>query len=59
MKSLFLTQLFTDTSITAIGLLIFFVWFLGLCAWVFLRKGAFREYEALAQFPLREDGEQS
>ena len=57
MKSTFLTQLFMDTPLTVAGLVIFFTLFLVLCAWVYLRTGAKKQYEAIAQFPLREDGE--
>jgi cbb3-type cytochrome oxidase subunit 3 len=53
----FLRQIYTDTMLTVAGLLIFFVIFLLVCAWVFLRAGAKQQYEAIARFPLREDGE--
>jgi cbb3-type cytochrome oxidase subunit 3 len=55
--STFLRQLYTDTPLTIAGLLIFFTLFLLVCAWVFLRTGAKQQYEAIARFPLREDGE--
>lgn len=57
MKSTFLQQIFTDTSLTAAGLLIFFGFFLTVCAWVYLRKGAKKHYEQMSLFPLKTDGE--
>lgn len=57
MKSAFLNQLFTDTPLTVAGLVIFFGMFLLLCAWVYLRKGAKKQYDAIAQLPLTGDGE--
>ena len=45
---------FTDTHLTAIGLLIFFVFFLGVLFWT-LRKTQKVVYQELAKIPL--DGE--
>lgn len=42
---------FTDTHLTAIGLLIFFAFFLGVLVWT-LRKTQKAVYEELAQIPL-------
>lgn len=52
MAGAYLRQLFTDTPMTLVGLLIFFTCFSALTLWVFARKGARREYEALGQIPL-------
>lgn|GEM_PF-5031249 len=57
MKGAYLSQLYTDTTWTVVGLVIFFSFFLASFFWVYFRKGAKRHYEALAQFPLRNDGE--
>lgn len=46
---------FTDTHLTAVGLLIFFVFFLGVLIWT-LRKTQKAVYKELAQIPL-DDGE--
>ena len=50
----YLRQMFTDTHLTAAGLLIFFAFFLTVCAWVFLRKDAKTHYEAMGHLPLTE-----
>lgn len=57
MKSTFLQQTFTDTFLTAAGLLIFFGFFLTVCAWVYLRKDAKKHYAQMSLFPLQADGE--
>jgi len=57
MKSKFLTQLFTNAPLTVLGLLIFFSVFCGLIIWVYFRKGAKKQYDAMAQMPLDNDGE--
>lgn len=57
MRSTFLRDLYTNTPLTVAGLLIFFVVFMALFAWVYLRKGAKQQYEALGQLPLRNDGD--
>lgn len=55
MKSTFLNQIFTDIPITVIGLLLFFMAFMGLLGWVFLRKGAKEKYKEISKLPLREE----
>jgi len=46
-------QVYSATPLTVWGLVLFFVLFLALVAWVFLRKGAKQEYQEIAQLPLR------
>lgn len=53
--SRFLNQIFTDAPLTVYGLIIFFAVFVGLFCWVYLRKGAFKQYEAMSLMPLREE----
>lgn len=50
----FLRQIYTDTNLTAYGLLVFFGFFISACAWVFLRKGARTHYESMGNLPLNE-----
>lgn len=56
--SRYLNELFTDTPITMWGLLIFFVLFLALFWWVYLRRGAYEFYEKLGHMPFHEGEEQ-
>lgn len=56
--SRYLNQLFTDTPITMWGLVIFFVVFVALFCWVYLRKGAYEFYERLSKMPFQEGEEQ-
>ena len=57
MKSTYLTALFTDTFVTVAGLVIFFGLFSFWFAWVYFRKDALKQYDKIAQMPLREDGD--
>ncbi|WII73652.1 cbb3-type cytochrome c oxidase subunit 3 [Bdellovibrio sp. 22V] len=43
---------FTDTHLTALGLLIFFVFFVGVLIWVY-RKHSKELYQHLEQIPLK------
>ncbi len=43
---------FTDTYLTSLGLTIFFVFFIGVCFWVY-RKGSQSLYTQLSQLPLQ------
>ncbi len=52
--SRFLRQLYTDTDLTALGLIIFFSFFTITVIWVYLRKGAKAHYEAMGRLPLNE-----
>lgn len=52
----YLRQLYSGTDLTAAGLLIFFSFFVVTFIWVYLRKGAKKQYEAMGQMPLN-DGE--
>lgn len=45
---------FTDTHLTSIGLILFFIFFVGVVFWVF-RKGSKQYYNQTAQMPLGED----
>ena len=56
MKGKFLTQLFTDTPMTVVALVIFFVAFLSLTAFVFLRRNSREHYDAISRLPLSEGG---
>lgn len=55
MKSKFLSQLFTDTPLTLVGLILFVFAFSALFLWVFARRGAKQHYDNLAQIALREE----
>lgn len=57
MKSKFLAQLFTDTPMTVVGLILFFTAFMALFAWVYFRKGAKQHYELMARLPFIHEGE--
>jgi cbb3-type cytochrome oxidase subunit 3 len=57
MKGRLLAEIYQATPLTAIGLILFFLAFLGVVGWVYLRKGAAREYEALSRLPLSKEGE--
>ncbi|MBX3022490.1 MAG: cbb3-type cytochrome c oxidase subunit 3 [Bdellovibrionales bacterium] len=50
----FLRQVYTDTDLTAAGLMIFFGFFMVTLVWVYLRKGAKAHYEAMGRIPLNE-----
>lgn len=56
MKSAFLSQLFTDTPMTVVGLVLFFVAFNLLVARLFLSKTARRQCERMSMLPLNEEG---
>ena len=45
---------FTDTHLTAIGLLIFFVWFVVMCVWV-LKIIPKEQHLLMAQMPLKDE----
>ncbi len=47
---------FTDTHLTALGLLIFFFFFVGVLFWVY-RKSSTSLYHRMEQMPLLKDGE--
>jgi cbb3-type cytochrome oxidase subunit 3 len=55
MKSTFLSQLFTDTPITVIGLILFLIAFVALFAWVYFRKGAKAHYVKMSLLALEND----
>lgn len=46
---------FTDTQMTALGLLIFFFFFIGVLFWVY-RKGSKNLYHHLGNLPLNDEG---
>lgn len=48
----YLRQLYTDTNLTAFGLLIFFTFFVTTFIWVYFRKSARAHYEAMGRMPL-------
>lgn len=48
-------KFFTDTHLTAMGLLIFFLFFVGVLIWVY-RKSSTEIYSHMEQIPLK-DGE--
>ena len=50
----YLSALFPDTSITIVGLLIFFIAFTAVVFWVFARKQAKLDGEMMARLPLEE-----
>lgn len=54
MKQLGLSY-FTDTHLTSLGLVIFMVFFAGVCMWAY-RKSSGALYKRVEQFPLQ-DGE--
>lgn len=56
MKSAFLTQIFTDTPMMVVGLVIFFVAFNLLVARLFLSKSAKSQCERMSMLPLSEEG---
>lgn len=43
---------FTDTHLTVIGLMIFFIWFLAMCYWV-LRVVPKQKYLMMSEIPLQ------
>jgi cbb3-type cytochrome oxidase subunit 3 len=45
---------FTDTQMVVLGLLIFFLWFLGMLLWV-NRKSARQQHDQLSLTPLRDE----
>ena len=44
-------KFFTDTDLTACGLLIFFLFFIAVCFWIY-RKGSQNLYHRMSQLPL-------
>lgn len=58
MKSAFLNQLFTDTRLTGIALVIFFTAFTLMAARLIFSKQARRHCEKMSLLPLQEDKEQ-
>lgn len=47
-------ELFSSATAGMIGLIVFFLFFLGVVAWVF-RPGSKKDYERKAQIPLKDD----
>lgn len=47
---------FTDTYMTSAGLIIFFVFFIAMLAWIF-RSSSTQTYKYAEQLPLKQDGE--
>ncbi len=45
---------FTDTNLTAVGLIIFFAFFVGLLFWVY-RKSSSEIYIEMSRLPLKEE----
>ena len=53
-----LAEIFTNTPVTTIwGLILFFVLFVALFCWVYLRRGAYEFYESLSLMPFQEERE--
>lgn len=52
MTGKFLSQIFTHTPMTLVGLFLFLISFCGLVIWVYGRPGARKQYESMAQLPL-------